>query len=136
MAAISRSITLDVFKMLISAGWIAIATLATPSLIAHRTENRVTADIAEHARSIREHVGNSLHSAIAPGDPRFAKVIETEATDPVQTAEVIDRAVKQFGISHVAVLPAAFERCSCEITVELLRRGYREDDLLQLLVAP
>lgn len=156
MFAVSQSVWADVLKMVFSAAWIAFVALACQQLTAERERWRTDREWTEEARRVTEEgailrakLSAHLHPRLIPIaylnglDPeRIRAVRERDAVvevtagpqpDVRRVADFIDMAVKSVGVDHVRVSSALNDEAGVEISLELLRRGYRHKELLKLL---
>jgi hypothetical protein len=151
-----RLLSTDILKMALSAAWIMLVSLVFQQFAAGRFEARSNSEMAERARSIRQQVATFRDGLNGPQDDRLVAAMDTskldreslnqlrardgvlEVTsgalpDTRRAADFIDAAVKRIGVDHVGLSSALYEQEGFSITLELLRRGYTQEDLFKLL---
>jgi hypothetical protein len=142
--------------MTLSAGWIVVVTLVRQKLTTRRVLPQPTAELSQRAASVRQRVRAFRDGLNRGADSRLVAAAYTcdlddqslnnirvhggvlEVTtdisnDPQRAANFVDEAVKKLGIDYVGLSASLYDRAGYDITLELLRRGYREEDLFKLL---
>lgn len=135
--------------MLLSAGWIVVVTLTMQNLAGNQG-GRSIAELSKRTSAIlnraaaRERtplqmdprLGGMVPAAdlsVIPDRKDGIVVIAPGGLDALRTAEFVDRAVRKLGIRQVAISPDLISRQGFDVVLELLRRGYHDDDLDQLI---
>lgn len=156
MAALSRTHFADTLKLALSACWIALVALMSQHLASERQQLGPSSELPEQARSIREQVPTFYDGLDGPSNPRLVATAVFQSLDrtsldeirgrdgvleiaagstpeALRAAEFVDTVVKSVGIDHAGLSSEIYEQAGFEITLEPLRRGYKQGDLLKLL---
>lgn len=127
MPADRRTLLTTFVKLFLTSAWIVIVALASQNFVAQRTTAESSTALLRRATAIRERA--STQSYLPDGD---YQIVNGPFLDAGTAAESVDRSVKSVGLAHVRIAPTVYQRYGFDLTVDLLKRGYHDEDLLIL----